>query len=330
MAWKGKKVLIAGGAGMIGSHLGRRLVKIGANVTIADNLSSGSKQNIKDYIKDVEFHKIDMRLLSNCKRMTKGKDVVVNLSANMGGIGWITEKHAEIMSDSGIINHFMLKANHINDVPLYFFSSSACVYSELKQRDANVVPLKEEDAYPALPDLSYGWEKLFAEQMCLAYMQDFDMNIRIARFHNIYGDGYTSYDEAKSKAPCKMILRAIQYPEKKIEIWNDGNQTRSFCYVEDCIDAVIKLLESNYKQPINIGTDHLISMNDLAKLVREISGKKMDFVRFPDKPQGVRGRNADLTLCKKVLKWQPKMPLKEGMTQVYKWAVEHYNELEGI
>jgi nucleoside-diphosphate-sugar epimerase len=330
MNWERKRVLIAGGAGMIGSHLAHRLVELGAEVTVVDNYSSGSVSNILDFGEGAWFYERDLRHKRETDKFTKGKDVVFQFAANMGGIGYITSVHADIVRDSALINIFMLESARKNEVPLYFYSSSACVYPEYRQTDEKVVPLKETDAYPAMPDQYYGWEKLFTEKVCEAYMEDYGMNIRIARFHNVYGSAYTAFDEAKAKVPCKMILRAIQYPEKKIEIWNDGNQTRSFCYISDCIDGVLRLMESDYKKPINIGSDYLISMNDLAELVREISGKDMDYVRYPEKAQGVRGRNSDNTLVKEVLNWSPKVSLRDGMTEVYQWAVKHYDELEGI
>lgn len=315
---------------MIGSHLVRRLVKQGYDVVGVDNLLAGSLGNLKDIKNDFKMVIGDCRDYQTCMRLCKGQEYVWTFAANMGGITLITTVHADVLADNSLINLNMLNACHIADVNRMLYSSSACVYSELYQKDENVVPLKEEHAYPALPNESYGWEKLFTEQACYAYMLDYDMDIRIPRFHNVYGSAVTAFDEQRAKAPCKMILRAIQYPEKKIEIWNDGKQTRSFLYIDDCIDGIMKLMASDYKKPINIGSDYLISMNDLAQMVCKISGKDMAFARYPNKPQGVRGRNSDNTLVKQVLDWEPKVKLEDGLTDVYKWAVEHYNELEGI
>jgi len=330
MNWQGKKVLVAGGAGMIGSHLARRLLRLGANVAVVDNLSSGSVKNIQDISGDIMFYVDDLRNKELCRNAVKGKDVVFQLAANMGGILAITTVHADIMHDNAIINLNMLEAARLNGAPLYFYSSSACAYSEKHQLTPDVTPLKEGDAYPAMPDQSYGWEKIFTEQACAAFQKDYGLNVRIARFHNIYGEAYTAFDKFKAKAPCMMIAKAIQYPRANIEIWNDGRQTRSFCYIDDCINGVLKLMGSDYSEPINIGSDRLISMNDLAHLVIKISGKDIEPVYYPDKPQGVRGRNSDNTLVRQVLGWEPKVSLEDGMERVYRWAEEHFNELENI
>jgi len=326
MEWKNKKVLVAGGAGMIGSHMARELIKRGAQVTIADNLLSGSEQNFKDL--DVDFHCVDLREAEICHELCDHKDAVFSFAANMGGISFITNVHAAIMHDNVLINANMLEAARWNAVEHYFYSSSACAYPGYKQLDPNVPALKESDAYPGDPDQSYGWEKLFTEQMCLAYQKDNHMNIRIARFHNIYAESYTSFDHERAKAPCMMLLKAVQ--DKPIEIWNDGKQTRSFCYIDDCIKAILLLMDSKYDKPINIGSDYLVSMIGLAKIVKEVSGKDLKVQYYPDKPQGVRGRNSDNTLIKKVLGYAPDTPLQVGMKKVYQWAVEHYNELENL
>ncbi len=327
MNWSKQKVLVAGGAGMIGSHLARRLVELDANVTVVDNLSSGSLQNIRDL--NIKFYPYDLRVPGVCNGLAREKDVVFQLAADMGGIGYITAVGADIMYNSGLINLNMMEACKENKVPRVFFSSSACIYPEYKQLCEDVVPLKEEDAEPAQPDQFYGWEKLFTEKLCQAYQRDYGMAIRIARFHNVYGDGYTSFDKHKGKAPCHLILKAIS-GEKEFVVWGDGKQTRSFLYVEDCIDAVLALTDSDVKEPLNIGTDRLISIDDLAKLVIRISGKRFNILHDVTKPQGVRGRNADLTKIKALIGWAPKVDLEEGLKQVYEWAKEHYDDLEGI
>lgn len=329
MNWKNQRVLVCGGAGMIGSHLVRRLVKLGAIVSIADNLSSGSEQNIEDLKDDAHFYPCDLRDFSVCEYLTQDKDVVFQLAADMGGIGYISAIGANIMHNSALINLNMLEASKLNNVGRLFFSSSACIYPEYKQLSEDVVPLKESDAEPAQPDQFYGWEKLFTEKLCAAYQRDYDMKIRIARFHNVYGDGYTSFDKQKGKAPCHLIIKAISSSGDFV-VWGDGKQTRSFLYIDDCVDAVLSLISSDVKEPLNIGTDRLIAIDDLAKLVINISGKDFKIVHDLTKPQGVRGRNADLTKIKTLLGWSPKVSLEVGLTQVYDWAVEHYSELEGI
>lgn len=326
------KHLVTGAAGMIGSHLVRRLTRMGYEVVGADNLSSGSVRNIQDLKdeKNFKFIEGDLRQPSLCREVVKGVDFAWSLAANMGGITFITTVHADVIRDNATINLNMLEAARLNKVPHYLFMSSACVYAEQFQLVPDVEPLKESHAYPAMPNESYGWEKLFTEQACLAYRQDYGMNIRIPRLHNVFGTAHTAFDKFKAKAPCMMIARAIQCPKANIEIWNDGYQTRSFLYIDDCIDGLLKLMESGYSEPINIGSDRLISMNDLAKLVIEISGKAMKPVYFPDKPMGVRGRNADLTLVKQVLGWEPKVSLEDGLERVYRWAEKHFSDLENI
>lgn len=334
--WEGNNVLVCGGAGMIGSHLAKRLCSLGANVTIADNLSGGSKQNVKEildtYKDNAKFEFADLRTAATCKRVVEGKDVVFQLAAFMGGIATITSIHADIMRDNVFINFNMLDEARKAGVKKYFYSSSACCYSSLKQSSADVIPLKEEDAYPAMPDEAYGWEKLFSELYCEYLMQDYGkaMDIKIGRFHNCYGSGYTAFDKLKGKAPCHLIIKAIKYPEQPFVIWGDGKQTRSFIYIEDCLDAVFKLMDTDFNKPINIGTDHLVTIQELADIIAEISGKEIEFEYDLTKPQGVRGRNASLDLCEKILGWRPKVDLGEGLKQVYWWAVENYDRLENI
>lgn len=326
---KGKH-LVTGAAGMIGSHLCRRLVGMGYEVVGVDNLLSGSRKNVQDLIGKSGFALVnnDLRHSSCATNVMKGVDYVWALAANMGGIGYITSVHADIMRDNALINLNTLEAARKRKVKGYFFSSSACAYSEKYQLSPNVQPLKESDAYPAQPDQSYGWEKIFAEQVCAAYQKDYKMNIRIARFHNVFGTAYTAFDKFKAKAPCHMIIKAIRHPNPEFIIWGDGKATRSFLYIEDCIDGILKLMESDFPNPVNIGSDRLISVDNLAKLVIGISGKKIVPTHDLTKPEGVKGRNADLMLVKKVLGWEPKVSLEEGLKQVYQWAENHFSELE--
>jgi GDP-D-mannose 3',5'-epimerase len=330
MNWHGKKVLVDGGAGLIGSHLARTLISKGAEVCVADNLSSGSIKNIEDIKNKVEFISADLREAENCKKLARGKDYIFQLAANMGGIGYITAIGADIMHDNILINTNMLQAALESKVQGYFYSSSACVYPEYKQKDAAVTPLREDDAFPAEPDQFYGWEKLATEKLCEAYQKDYGMNIRIARFHNVYGGVYTAFDKDKGKAPCHIIMKTFRYPEQEFVIWGDGKQTRSFLYIDDCIEGVLKLMESNYLKPVNIGSDRLVTIDELAQIVIKISGKNIAVKHDLSKPQGVRGRNADITLVKKVLGWQPQVSLEEGLRRTYKWAKERINELENI
>jgi GDP-D-mannose 3',5'-epimerase len=328
--WNRKEVLVCGGAGMIGSHLARELLKKGARVTIADNLSSGSKKNIEDMLGDVEFCQVDLREVFSCLKMTKGRDCIFQLAANMGGIGYITAIGADIMRDSALINLNMLESARKQAVPYYFYSSSACVYPGYRQESAKVTPLKEEHAYPADPDQFYGWEKLFTEKVCEAYRKDYQMNTRVARFHNVYGAAYTAFDKKKAKAPCHLIIKAMRHPSPPFELWGDGKATRSFLYIADCVDAILRLMGSDHDEPINIGSDRLISVDGLAEIIIKISGKAIVPKHDLSKPQGVRGRNADLTLVRKVLDWEPKVSLEEGLAELYHWAEKHFSELENI
>ena len=331
MDWRDKKVLVGGGAGLIGSHMARTLSGKGARVCVADNLSSGSLKNVEDLKDNVDIQVVDLREESNCMKLTKDMDYVFQFAANMGGIGYITQIGADIMRDSSLININMLHASHLNKVKGYFYSSSACVYPEYLQKTTDVTPLKEEDAIPAEPDQFYGWEKLFTEKLCEGYQKDYGMNIRVARFHNVLGEVYTAFDKFKAKAPCHIILKVLNCPDGgEIEIWGDGKQTRSFLYIDDCIECVLKLMESDYEKPINIGSDRLVTIDELAEIIIDISGKKINIKHDLTKPQGVRGRNADLTLIKKVLNWEPKVSLEEALKRTYDWAKERMTQLENI
>jgi GDP-D-mannose 3', 5'-epimerase len=310
-----KRILVTGGGGFVGSHLARELLKQGNFVRIVDI-------KFDDYIKETycsERLNLDLRVWDNCVKATKGMDLVFNLAANMGGIGFITEVGAEVMHDNTLINTFMLEAARHNGVGRYLYSSSACVYPTYRQIDPKVMGLKEEDTYPADPDNFYGWEKLYTEKMCEAYQRDYKMNIRVLRYHNIYGPEGT-FKGGREKSPAAICRKVAEASDPgTINIWGDGKQTRSYCYVDDAVRATIALMESNYAKPINIGSDRLVSINQLADMAIKISGKKISKTYDLAAPQGVRGRNADLTLVKKVLKWEPKVSLEDGLTNTYKW-----------
>ena len=309
------RILVTGGGGFIGSHLARVMHWQGDFVRIVD-------VKFDDYIHEQYFTEkltLDLRVLKNCLKATKGIDKVYNLAANMGGIGFITEVGAEVMHDNTLINTYMLEASRINKVNRYLYTSSACVYPTHRQTTPNIEGLREEDAYPANPDNFYGWEKLYTEKMCEAYQRDYGMDIRILRYHNIYGPEGT-YKGGREKSPaalCRKIAEANN--PGLILIWGDGNQTRSYCYVDDAIKATMLLMESNYDKPINIGSDRSVTINELADIITEISGKKISKTYDLTAPQGVRGRNADLSIAKKVLNWQPQVTLEEGMEKTYRW-----------
>jgi GDP-D-mannose 3', 5'-epimerase len=308
-------ILVTGAGGFIGCHVARELHNQGNFVRAVD---------IKwdKYIEEPYYSEklgLDLRSLKNCIKATENIDHVYNFAANMGGIGFISEVGAEVVHDNVIINANMLQSSHINKVKRYFFSSSACVYPTYRQLDADLSGLKEEDAYPADPDDYYGWEKLFTEQMCQAYQRDHGLEIRIARYHNIYGPEGT-YSGGREKSPAAIIRKVVEASNPgEIEIWGDGEQTRSYCYIDDCVNGSIRLMQSDHDGPLNIGSDRLVSINELADIVIDISGKNITKKYNLEAPQGVRGRNADLSSLKKVLNWEPEISLEEGMKNTYQW-----------
>jgi nucleoside-diphosphate-sugar epimerase len=310
-----ERILVTGGGGFIGSHLAKHLYDQGCFVRVADI-------KFDDYIGSKYYSeklKLDLRILDNCLKATKGIDKVYNLAANMGGIGFITSVFADVMYDNVLINTYMIKASVQNKVKRFFFSSSACIYPNFKQTKAEVAGLKEEDAYPADPNEAYGWEKLFTEEMIKSYQINYGFNARIARYHNIYGPEGT-YKGGKEKAPAALCRKVAEASDPgTIEIWGDGTATRSFCFIDDCVRGTIALMESDHEKPLNIGSDRLVSMDALADIIIKISGKKITKTHNTSAPEGVKGRNADLTLVKKVLGWQPRVSLEEGMKKTYRW-----------
>jgi GDP-D-mannose 3', 5'-epimerase len=237
----------------------------------------------------------------------------------MGGIGYITASHADISRNNILINAQMLEASRLNGVSRFLFSSSACVYAQSKQRDAIVTPLREEDAYPADPEAGYGWEKLFTEELCRYYWQDYRFDTRIVRFHNVYGPLGT-YEGGKEKAPAAIARKvALADDGGDIHIWGDGEQTRSFMYIDDCVEGLLRLMASDYRDPLNLGTDRLISVNDLVDLISRIAGKRLTKYHDLGKPQGVRGRNSDNSRLRHTLGWEPSVSLEQGLTITYRW-----------
>jgi GDP-D-mannose 3',5'-epimerase len=310
-----KRVLVTGAGGFIGHHLVKQLKADGCWVRGADLKYPEYEPSSAD-----EFAILDLRRWDNCLTTTRGGvDEVFNLAADMGGIGYITEFHADIARNNILINTHMLEASRENGVKRFLFSSSACVYAQSKQKDAAVVPLREEDAFPAEPEPGYGWEKLFAEELCRYYWHDYKFETRIVRFHNVYGPLGT-YDGGKEKAPaaiCRKVALAGDLAE--IEVWGDGNQTRSFMYVDDCVEGLLRLMASEYRDALNLGTDELVTINQLVDFVADVAGKRIVKRHNLLGPQGVRGRNSDNSRLRHVLDWEPSTTLRQGLSRTYPW-----------
>eukprot|EP00483_Globobulimina_turgida_P001792 UN01794 len=312
-----KRVCIGGGAGFIGSHLAKRLRDEGCYVVVADRKVHEFWEE-KEYCD--EFLKRDLRSLSNCIEVTRNCDEVYNLAADMGGMGFIQSNESVLMFNNTMISSNMLEASRRNGVDRYFYSSSACCYNEKKQLDVNNPGLKEHDAWPAWPQDTYGLEKLYSEEMVMIYGRDFDITTRVARFHNIYGP-HGTWRGGREKAPAAFCRKAaVAEKGSLIEIWGDGNQTRSFCYVDDCVEGIIRLMKSDYDKPINIGSDEMISINGLANLALSFDNKQNSVkIKHIAGPEGVRGRNSENSLIKQVLQWTPQITLKDGLSRTYKW-----------
>jgi len=322
-------VLVAGAGGFIGGHLVSALRAEGF-----ENIRAVDQKPLADWYQsfdDVESHVLDLKDRDACRIATKDAAIVYNLAADMGGMGFIELNKAACMLSVLINTHLLLAAEETGS-ERFFFASSACVYNAEKQKDPKVTALKEEDAYPALPEDGYGWEKLFSERMCRHFREDFGLETRIARYHNVYGP-HGTYDGGREKAPaaiCRKVVAAKLSGRHEIEIWGDGNQTRSFMYIDDCIKGTQTILNSGYADPINLGSSELVSINQLVDIVEQIAGVKLKRTYNLSAPRGVNGRNSDNTVIQRVFHWEPSTRLRDGMEKTYRWIYDQMSAKQTV
>jgi len=316
-------ILVAGAGGFIGGHLVADLRNRGYTRIRAVDIKPLDEWY--QVFPDAENVTADLQHLDECQSACDGAFEVYNLAADMGGMGFIENNRALCML-SVLINTHLLKSAMDAGVNRYFYASSACVYNADKQTSADVIPLKESDAYPAMPEDGYGWEKLFSERMCRHFREDFDVTTRVARFHNVYGP-HGTWDGGREKAPaamCRKVIHAKTTGKHEIEIWGDGEQTRSFMYIDDCIFGIDKLMHSNVEEPINLGSSELVTINGLVDMVEDIAGIKLKRSYNLSAPKGVNGRNSDNTKIQEYLGWEPSIRLRDGMEKTYAWIYDEY------
>jgi GDP-D-mannose 3', 5'-epimerase len=317
---KSEKIVVCGGGGFIGGHLVADLLKQGAKVRAVD------VKPFEEWFQmfpEVENLQLDLGEKESCERAVADVDLVYNLAADMGGMGFIENNKALCMLSVLINTHLVMAAKDAG-TNRYFYASSACVYAADKQTDPDVTALKEEDAYPALPEDGYGWEKLFSERMCRHFREDFGLTTRIARYHNVYGP-HGTYDGGREKAPaaiCRKVIEAKLSGKHEIEIWGDGKQTRSFMWIDDCVKGTQMIMKGDFVEPLNLGSSELVTINRLVDLVEEIAGVKLKRRYNLSAPKGVNGRNSDNTLIKKVFNWEPSTRLRDGLERTYRWIFD--------
>jgi len=316
-------ILVTGAGGFIGGHLAKKLLDDGHSVVSVDTKPISDWYQVHEKSQN---YVADMSVRENCYKYSEGVSHIYNLAADMGGMGFIENNKAKCM-ESVLINTHLLQAARDNNVKNFFYSSSACVYASFHQNTLEIDPLKESDAYPADPEDGYGWEKLFSERMCRHFQEDFGIQTRVARYHNVYGP-YGTYDGGREKVPaaaCRKIIQAVLNGSFEIEIWGDGKQLRSFTYITDCIEGSIKLMNSDYFAPLNIGSSEMISINDLYRTIIEVNNLPYDKFRFSHDlkaPQGVRGRSSNNDECKRALKWEPSISFATGIKQTFDWIAK--------